>query len=326
MASLMQSRAVYGWYTNSRICPWSIPPVPARVRGVAQGRAPRTLSGVNVFEFLDYRAYLRAVYAAEKQRRPAFSHRYFSRLAGLRSPNFLKLVMDGERNLGPDTVPKFVSALGLVGEAAAFFCDLVVFTQAQSVAEKNRAFERIAASRRFRGARRIDGDLFTYLSHWYYPAVRELTAHTDFREDPKWIARQLRPRISPADAERALSLLLSLGLVVRDQKTGRIVRGEPTLTTEHEVSSLAVKNFHRQMLERASDAIDAARPHQRDLAALTACVSVRTAALVKERIHRFREEITQLCDDDQQGEVVYQLNVQWFPLSDAGDEPKEAAS
>ena len=62
---------------------------------------------------------------------------------------------------------------------------------------------------------------------------------------------------------------------------------------------------------------------ERDLAALTVCVSRETAALVKERIHKFREEITQLCDEDPQGTSVYQLNVQWFPLSatepDAGE-------
>src|SRR3954469_11829187 len=109
-----------------------------------RSRAPAT----NVFEFLDYRAFLRAYYTAEKARRPAFSHRFFSRLAGLRSPNFLKLVMDGERNLGPETVPKFSHAIGLTGESAAFFADLVTFTQAESVADKNRAFERISASRR----------------------------------------------------------------------------------------------------------------------------------------------------------------------------------
>lgn len=281
-----------------------------------KGSAPRTAPVVNVFEYLDYRAFLRAHYAAEKARRPAFSHRFFSRLAGLKSPNFLKLVMDGERNLGPETVPKFVHAIGLTGEAATFFADLVTFNQAETVAEKNRAFERISASRRFRSAKRIEGDLFRYLSHWYYPAIRELAARPDFREDPKWIGAQLRPKISPQDAQGAINLLLSLGLLVRDEKTGTIVRGEPTLTTDHQVvRSLAVTNFHRQMLERASDSIETVRSHRRDLAALTVCVSPETAAVVKERIHRFREEITQICDADPNGSVVYQLNVQWFPLS-----------
>jgi uncharacterized protein (TIGR02147 family) len=271
--------------------------------------------GVSVYDFLDYRAYLRAYYEAAKRTRPSFSFRLFSKLAGLRSPNFLKLVIEGERNLGADSITRFAGALGLDAADGEFFADLVAFGQAQTMAEKNRAFERIAASRRFRQARRIDGELFAYLSHWYNPAVRELAARSDFREDPRWIAAELRPPISTTEAADALKLLLSLGLLVRDPETGRVARGEPTLTTEHEVSALGAAAFHRQMLERAGQSIELFARDKRDLAALTVCVSPKTAALVKERIHQFREALAEICDSDHDGRVVYQLNVQWFPLS-----------
>src|SRR3954468_370739 len=271
--------------------------------------------GVSVYDFLDHRAYLAAYYSAAKRTRPSFSFRLFSKLAGLRSPNFLKLVIDGERNLGADSVGRFAEALGLAGPDAEFFADLVAFGQAQTLAEKNRAFERIAASRRFRAARRIDGELFAYLSHWYNPAIRGLAARADFQEEPRWIASQLRPSITPAEAAEAMKLLLSLGLLVRDPKTGGVVRGEPTLTTEHEVRSLGAAAFHRQMLERAAQSIESVPRELRNLAALTVCVSPETVALVKQRIHKFRESLTELCDSDTQGSTVYQLNVQWFPLS-----------
>jgi uncharacterized protein (TIGR02147 family) len=276
--------------------------------------------GISVYDFLDYRAYLAAYYSAAKRTRPSFSFRLFSKLAGLRSPNFLKLVIDGERNLGADSVGRFAEALGLAGADAEFFADLVAFSQAQTLAEKNRAFERIAASRRFRSARRIDGELFAYLSHWYNPVIRELAARRDFQEEPRWIAAQLRPRISASEAAEAMKLLLSLGLLVRQPQSGRIVRGEPTLTTEHEVRSLGAAAFHRQMLERAAGSIDSVPRELRDLAALTVCVSQETATLVKQRIHQFREALTELCDADAKGSTVYQLNVQWFPLSLAREE------
>lgn len=283
---------------------------------MATRRAPkRAPSEVNVYDFLDYRAYLRAYYEAAKRTRPSFSFRLFSKLAGLRSPNFLKLVIDGERNLGADSIERFAGALGLEGSDAEFFRDLVAFGQAQTLTDKNRAFERIAASRRFRAARRIDGELFAYLSHWYNPAIRELAARDDFQEEPRWIAAQLRPTIGPAEAAEAMKLLLSLGLLVRNPETGRVERGEPTLTTEHEVRSLGAAAFHRQMLERAAQSIESVPRELRDLAALTVCVSPETAALVKQRIHQFRESLTELCDSDQRGSTVYQLNVQWFPLS-----------
>jgi uncharacterized protein (TIGR02147 family) len=277
--------------------------------------------GVSVYDFLDYRAYLQAYYEAAKRERPSFSFRLFSKLAGLRSPNFLKLVIEGERNLGAESVGKFAEALGLSGADAEFFADLVALGQAHNLAEKNRAFESIAASRRFRAARRISGDLFAYLSHWYNPAIRELAARSDFQEEPRWIAAQLRPTISPSEAAEAMRLLLSLGLLVRDPRTGRVERGEPTLTTEHEVSALGAAAFHRQMLERAAQSIETIPRELRDLAALTVCIGPETAAKVKQRIHQFRESLTELCDADQKGTTVYQLNVQWFPLS-SSEEPQ----
>src|SRR3954468_7248338 len=95
---------------------------------------------VRVYDFLDYRAYLRAHYEAAKRTQRSFSFRSFAKLAGLRSPNFLKLVIEGERNLGADSVPRFSVALGLEASEAEFFSDLVAFNQATSLADKNRAF------------------------------------------------------------------------------------------------------------------------------------------------------------------------------------------
>jgi uncharacterized protein (TIGR02147 family) len=276
--------------------------------------------GVSIYDFIDYRAYLRAYYEAAKRGRSGFSFRQFSRLAGLRSPNFLKLVIDGERNLGAASVSRFAEALGLAGADAEFFGDLVAFGQAQTMAGKNRNFERIAASRRFRAARRIDGEFLAYLSHWYTPAIRELAAREDFQEEPRWIAAQFLPRITPNEAAAAMKVLLSLGLLVRDPSSRRILRGEPTLTTDHEIRSVGAATFHRQMLERASQSIETVPDELRDLAAVTVCVSPKTATLVSECIHQFREAMTELCHSDTQGSAVYQLNIQWFPLSSSKED------
>jgi uncharacterized protein (TIGR02147 family) len=277
---------------------------------------------VNVFDFLDYRAYLRAYYDAAKRRPSGFSFRAFSKRAGFSSPNFFKLVIDGDRNLGSDSVGKFADALGLDDSERAFFTDLVAFEQAENKVEKNRAFERLASSRRFRSARRIDSQLHDYLSHWYHPAIRELVMSREFREDPRWIAAQVRPTITVKQAAHALELLLDLGLVVRNSQTQRLELREPTLTTEHEVMALGVANFHKQMLERATESIDTVPSALRDLAALTVCISSNRIGEVKERIHQFRESITELCENDPDASVVYQLSVQWFPLTrNDGDAP-----
>jgi uncharacterized protein (TIGR02147 family) len=270
----------------------------------------------DIFAFTDFRAWLAAYYDAAKQHQPAFSYRWFSRRAGFASPNFLKLVIDGERNLSPDSVRRFADALRLDPGERRFFADLVEFAQAAAADEKNAAWERVAASRRFRAARRIDARFFEYLSRWYYPAVREMVARADFVEDATWIARQLRPRIKPAEARRALALLTELGLLERDA-SGRLVRGEPSLTTGHEVRSLAIGNFHRQMMQRAAESIETVDRAERDLSALTVCVAAERVPELKARIQAFREALLDLCDRDTAPEVVYQLNIQLFPLTSA---------
>ncbi len=268
----------------------------------------------NIFGYLDYRAYLRDYYEAAKAETRAFSYRYFSRKAGYSSPNFLKLVIDGQRNLSANSIDRFARALKLTATEKRFFADLVAFDQAADHEERNTAFEKISASRTFRSARRIDAAFFDYLSHWYYPAIRELAARPDFRAEPEWVARQLLPSIKTDEARRALDLLFEFGLLTREDD-GTIGRADVGLTTGHEVRSLAVANFHRQMLARAADSIELVSGDRRDVSAITACISRDTVAELKRRVHDFREQVMDLCAREEAREAVYQLNIQLFPLS-----------
>lgn len=268
----------------------------------------------DIFAYLDYRRFLADYYDAAKENITGFSYRWFAKRAGYSSPNFLKLVIDGQRNLGPESVDRFADALKLGAAERAFFADLVAFNQAESIEDQNAAYERIAASRRFRSARRLDNAFFEYLSRWYYPAIREMVARADFEEDPEWIAREVLPPITVPQAREALERLLELGMVVRDEQ-GRLSRGDPSVTTGHEVRSLAIRNYHHQMLQRAGESIALVPSEARDISALTVCIGHELVPELKKRIHAFREVLLDLCDRDTDPEVVYQINVQLFPLS-----------
>jgi len=278
----------------------------------------------DIFEYLSYRDYLKAYYEAAKANNNAFSYRYFSRRAGYSSPNFLKLVMDGQRNLSNDSIDRFAKALKLTGAEHRFFRALVHFDQADTAAKKNQAFEDVAASRRFRKARRLDRAYFDYLSRWYYPAIREMVARADFVEDPDWIAGQLLPPLKAPQVIECLEVLLELGLLQRDEE-GRLHRGEASVTTGHEVRSLAIGNYHRQMMQRASESIELVHRNHRDISALTVCISPERIAEFKERIHAFRETLLDLGDRDDSPTCVYQLNLQFFPLNEVPADPDDEA-
>lgn len=269
----------------------------------------------DLFSFLSYRRYLEAWFAARKAADARFSHRLFARRAGAASPSLLAEVVAGKRNLSGPMVDGFVTALGLTGASAAFFRDLVALDQAPTEAERNAAWQRLAAHRRFRTARPIDGAAFTYLSTWYLPAIRELALRSDFRAEPDWVARELEPKITANQARDALDTLFELGLLAAGPD-GRTVPVDTTVATPHQVQGLAVHNYHRQMLERAIDAVEAVRSDERHLVGVTVAVPEALVPTLKAELDRFQERLLHLCDEHvAEAERVYQLELCLIPLS-----------
>ncbi len=268
----------------------------------------------NIFTYLDYRSFLHDYYLRAKTNTRAMSYRYLSRRAGFKSPNFVKLVMDGDRNLSDDGALRVARAFDLCGEEKTFFCHLVTFNQATTPEDKNAAFSRISASKRFRQARKVDQEFFEYLSHWYHTAIQELVIRPDFQDDPAWIANQLSPPITTQEAAQALEVLMGLDLL-RKSEDGTYERATPTLSTGHEVRSLAVGNYHRQMIKLGSESIARADASTRHLSAVTMSVDEPTFLEIKERIQAFTEEIMELVDHSAGNEHVYQLNLQLFPMT-----------
>ncbi|MBD3316782.1 MAG: TIGR02147 family protein [Chitinivibrionales bacterium] len=134
----------------------------------------------DLFEHMNYREYLADYYAEKKARRACYSYRLFSRKAGFASPNFLKLVIEGQRNLSKDSVFKFSKALGFNKREAEYFENLVFFNQSKTLEEKNAYLSNLM---RFRGRvdpAKIERSEYAYFSQWYHPVIRELIASVDF--------------------------------------------------------------------------------------------------------------------------------------------------
>lgn len=209
---------------------------------------------------------------------------------------------------------QFAQALELDSNETSFFIDLIGFSQANSSVEKNHFLERIGSYRRHQKVKRLERSAFAYLSHWYYPAIRELAACEAFTDDPQWIADRLVPKISVSQAREALEVLLELGLLVHDDD-GLLIQGDSSVSTGNEMRSLAVGNFHRQMMERAEGAIDAVPQRHREISGVTVALSQRGFEALKRRIHELRSEILRLAEDEPAADRVIQFNFQAFPLT-----------
>ncbi len=268
-----------------------------------------------VFGYLDYRKYLRDWFDAKKAHNPRYSHRAFSRRTGQRSPSFLSDIISERRNLTEEAIPRVCTALGLEGEDADFFHALVLLDQAGSAREKNEAWARLAATRHFREARRLEGEGFRYLSHWYIPAVRELSALPGFQADAASVARSLCPNITVTEAEEALDCLKDLGMLVPAEGGGWEPR-EVRVVTPHEVARLAVQNYHEGMLGLARDAIERFPAEERHFLAVTANIPHSLIPKLKAELNGMYDRLLELVDGavDPADEVV-QIHLHFFPLS-----------
>ncbi len=269
--------------------------------------------GPDVFEYLDYRAFLRDYYA-ERKRTRGLSFRGFSKRAGLGSPNYLKLVMEGERSLTSAMADRFASAAGLTGESADYFAELVRFTQAKGSRARSEHYAKLVGFRRYRETRPLAAAEAAYHATWYLPAVRELAARKDFKAEPAWIAATLWPSITTAEAAQALATLLELKLLVRKGKK-RLVQGDAVVSTGPEARGVNIASYHRTMLTRAAEAIDEVPPSERDISSITMCLGSDGLALFKERIQRFRRELVEISTLETDPQQVIQVNFQLFPLS-----------
>ena len=267
-----------------------------------------------VYDYLDYRAFLRAYYEAKKAADRGFSFRVFARLAGVKASNHLKLVMDGKRGLPEATARRYAQAMGLHSDEAEYFCDLTRFNQAASPSERSALYRRLTGFRGYRNVQRLELEHAAYHANWYIPAIRELAARRDFVDDPAWIADQLVPAISKADAKRALTTLFSLGLLHKHED-GTVSQGEAVAATAPETVGVHVANYHRAMLELAAQSIDRFESSEREISSLTMCVGPEDVVRLKRHIQRFEDELVAFATDVKQGDRVVQLNFQLFPLS-----------
>jgi uncharacterized protein (TIGR02147 family) len=269
---------------------------------------------VDVFGYRDYRAFLGAYYERRKAQKGGYSFAEFSREVGLRSPNYLKLVIDGGRNLTPEMAQRFAEGAGLRDEALDYFCELVAFNQARTARARDLHYRKLQSFRRFRAAHKLDAAQSAYHSQWFIPVVYELVARDDFDESPRWLARAVMPPISPKQASQALSVLQQLGLLKRDPQ-GKLVQAEAIVETPDGPLGHHIVQFHRMMLERAAHAMDSVPRDDREIAGLTLCVSDERMRALKSELEQFRQHLLERYMQDPQPERVVQVNLQMFPLS-----------
>ncbi len=277
----------------------------------------------DIYSYTDYRQYLKDYYECRKTGRSAISYRYLARKAGVNSSAFFKFIIEGKRNLTKQTILKTATALKLNDRETEYFENLVFFNQAKTVKEKDYFFARLIQHQKSMKAARVGEDYYEYYSAWYHCVIRELAVMLDVKEDWERLARLVKPRITAKQVKQSVQLLLALGFLKKDND--RYVQTEPIVSTGYGIKAHQVIQFQIDMLKNAMEAFNNSSERQRLNSSTTFGISGGLYAQFVEIIRDFRSKLMELARHDEHPEVVYQLNLNFFPVSERVSDAKGEA-
>ncbi len=266
----------------------------------------------NVFDYRDYREFLKDFYEFKKDENRIFSHRYIASKIGFDGGFFSKIV-SGKRNVNHKMILKFSEVFKLTKREADYFLHLVLFNQAKKQVDKNIYYAKLMSFKEA-NVKTLGADMFAYYEKWYYTGMRELLNFYPFDGDFDALGKQFNPNIKATEARVAIELLKNLNFI-RRKKSGGFELTDPHVTSGYAPASFAVNNFVLATLDLAKESIDRIPKAQRNISTLTFSASSKNFEKMQEKLRQFRHEWVEMTDQDSHADTVYQLNFQMFPIT-----------
>lgn len=275
----------------------------------------------SIFSYIDYRKFLEDFYTEKKRTTKCFSYRYFSRRAKLTSPVFLKLVIEGKRNLTERTIRSFAKALDLNERESLYFRHLVLFDQSGDALHKQEHYSVMVSMMGLVNEKVLNSNQSEYLSRWYMPVVRELLCLADFDDNHSLLAQTVVPPITPIEAGRAVNLLVELNLIAPKADGGYCAVSSAWRGTG-KIGAKTLRDFNREMARKGIEAIDRFPISSRHASSVTIGISPASYKLLEAELRAFKDRVVAIAHRDEHSSQVYQLNLQLFPVSkDIADVP-----
>lgn len=285
-------------------------PEPASERPVE--RKERERGYPSPFDFNDYQEYLLAWFRYYKDRKKGTLEE-FSNKTGLKADYFVR-VLKRTKRLEPEAHAKVLEYLDLPATERAFLDALYHVSETDSKEMRLAAMRRLMSFAAFRENNPREYEVWRYLTHWYYVVIREMATLPGFKPDPKWIHERLRRPVAPSDIQKALVFLEGAGFFKRTED-GRIEALAKNVKCSGGVFRVALGQFHRELLEIASSAIQDTPSDQRLLLGHTVAVPKEKYDQVTRILSDAMEKIKDLGAGEGATDEILHIEVAAFPLT-----------
>jgi uncharacterized protein (TIGR02147 family) len=274
----------------------------------------------SITEYKDYHLFVKDFYE-DRKKFSYFSWREFAKLAGFSSPTYLRLVSEGKSNLSRVTMNRMISAMGLAGYEADYFKAMVNFCNAKDDSAKMPFWKEMRTIALEYKVRVVDKEAVEYFDGWKNSVVRELAPMMP-KATPGKMAKACCNEISAADVCASLDFLTKAGFLKKDGD-GTYRQTEKNVVASKEGMVYAVHALQKKMVALGGESIERFDAEKRSVSSVTLTVNRNAYERIAREIDDFRKRIVAIAADTTEADQIYQMNLQFFPMTWNVNEFKE---
>lgn len=253
--------------------------------------------------------FINLIFQNIRERRPGYSLRAFARDLEL-SPSFLSMLLRQQTGLSTEQAQKIGNILELSTNQKEHLMLLAEAEFSRNERHRHQALEQLSKNKKKHQFQDVENDYKEIIADWIHPAILEFCQIHQGQLDTKTMSQFFKR--NEEDIHAAIERLKKLQLL--SLKDGIYHVKEVNLQVNPGVASNAIRNFHRQIIQRALESMELDPMTDRYLNSFV--IKVR-----KDKMNEFQKKIEQMADDlivdlshDEKADQVYGLSLQFFPL------------
>ena len=159
----------------------------------------------------------------------------------------------------------------------------------------------------------VTQDLFEQIADPIHYCLLELLETKNFRNEPRWMAKRLKRKVTEVHA--AIARLKRLNLLEETPKNGLLDKtdGKSSHVLGPNITSEAHKQYQERILKKAQKALFEIDFTKRDQSSITVATTTKKIKEAKEKIKNFRRELCTFLNDSTEKTDVYTLSISLFP-------------
>ena len=254
-----------------------------------------------------------------------YSYSDFSAAADIKSPNYLKLIIEGKRNLSADMAKKFARALRLSRSEAHEFELLVFYCQEKDPLQRNRLLKELSEFRAKRAlaSGEIDSQVWDQVANWLVWVLYAMADQKDVKFEVPELRKLLRGQVNENQILHALKKLQSSGEIIVDEETKTPKKAKALMSEASKVPAELVRKIQSELIYLGLESLHKYGPSEREISGFTLSMTEKEYEWVRHEVRKLRKSIQkeiQTQRESSPGDRVYQFNVQLFPVTDKAEE------